>query len=68
MSSFGSGQRSSFPERLLGAALLLLVAALALRLAVHVLISLLLPLLGLAFAGLLLGIGWRYWLSRRGGW
>lgn len=68
MSGFGPGQRSSLSERLLGGALLLLVAALALRFAVQVLLSILWPLIGLAFAAVVLGLGWHWWQSRRGGW
>ncbi len=64
--SGGSGY--SLAERVLGAALLLLLAALAVRAAVHIILSVLWPLVGLVAFGLTLLAGWRLWQAHRGGW
>ncbi len=62
----GSGY--SLGERVLGAALLLLLAALAVRAAVHIILSVLWPLVGLVAFALTLLVGWRLWQTHRGGW
>lgn len=64
----GGGPGSSLIERALGAAVLLLLAAIALRAAVQIVLSVLWPLIGVALVSLGIAIGWRYWMSRRGGW
>lgn len=61
-------ERRPWPERLLGIAVLLLVAALALRLAVDVVLSVLWPLFGLALGCIVLGALWWLWQRNRTGW
>lgn len=60
------GSASSLVERLLVAALFLLVAAIAIRAAVHVVLSVLWPLIGLGLLALAAGVGWRLLRDRRG--
>ncbi len=59
---------SSLAERALGLALLLLVAAIALRAAVEIFLSVLWPVIGVGVTVLALSIGWQIWQQRRGGW
>ncbi len=62
------GPGYSLPERLLGAAVLLLLAGMALQTAVGLVLSVVWPVIGLAVLGGLLVLGWHFWDSRRGGW
>ena len=59
---------SSLAERALGVALLLLVATIALRAAVHIFLSILAPLIGLGLCVVAGVAGWQLWQARRGGW
>lgn len=58
----------SWSERLLGGALLLLLAAFALRWAVEVVLSVFWQLIGVAALGLLGLIVWRVWRARNDMW
>jgi len=58
----------SLAQRVVETAVLLLLAALALRWAVQVVASVLWPLLGMAAAVIVGGAGWRVWQRTRGGW
>ena len=58
----------SLVERLLGGAILLLIAALALRWAVEVVLSIIWLLVGVAAVALLLLAAWRLWRADRGNW
>lgn len=62
------GYGRSLVQRVLEAAVLLLFAALALRWAVGIVLSVLWPLLGLAAAVIIGGAGWRIWQRNRCGW
>ncbi len=64
--SGGSGY--SLAERVLGTALLLLLAALAVRAAVQIILSVLWPLVGLVVFGITIIAAWRFWQMHRGGW
>ena len=58
----------SWPERLLGGAVLVLLAAFALRWAVELVLSIIWPLVGVAAVALLLIAAWRLWQADRGNW
>lgn len=58
----------SLPESLLGGAILLLIAAYALRLAVELVLSIIWPLLGVAALGLLGLAVWRLWRAHNNMW
>jgi hypothetical protein len=58
----------SLPERLLGGAVLLLLAAFALHRAVELVLSIIWPLLGVAALGLLGLVVWRMWRAHNDVW
>lgn len=64
----GSLPGSSLAERALGVGLLLLLAALAVRAAVHIFLSVLWPLIGFGVSLAALAIVWQFWQRHRGGW
>jgi hypothetical protein len=59
---------TSLPERLLGAALTLLAAALAVYTASRVLLAVIWFIVGCAAAGLTAGVAWQIWQRNRSGW
>lgn len=62
------GYGRSLVQRLLEAAVLLLVAALAIRWAIEIILSVLWPLLGIAASLIVGATAWRLWQRSRSGW
>lgn len=54
----------TWPERCLIGALLLLLAAAALREAIHLVSQVVWPVVGIAVALGMITVGWRWWISR----
>lgn len=59
---------SSLAERALGIAFVLLLAAVALRAAVQIFLSILWPVVGVGLAVVAGVAAWQIWERRRGGW